>query len=48
VARSELNGVRGVAGDRLDEVDRALETPGVRHLRRLELELLAPARAQRR
>jgi signal transduction histidine kinase len=42
VARSELNGVRGVAGDRLVEVDRALGTPGVRRLRRLELELLEP------
>ena len=43
VARSELKGVRGAAGDRLEEVDRALGTPGVRRLRRLELELLEPA-----
>jgi signal transduction histidine kinase len=43
VARSELNRVRGAAGDRLEEVDRALGTPGVRRLRRLELELLEPA-----
>jgi signal transduction histidine kinase len=43
VARSELNGVRAAAGDRLAEVDRALGEPGVRRLRRLELALLEPA-----
>jgi signal transduction histidine kinase len=53
VARHELNGVRAAAGDRLDSVDRALDTPGARSARRLELGLLdptldAPASGRRR
>jgi signal transduction histidine kinase len=43
VARQELNGVRAAAGPRLEEIDRALGTPGVRDVRRLELALLDPA-----
>ena len=42
VARHQLNGVRAAAGDRLDSVDRALATPGVRSVRGLELALLDP------
>jgi signal transduction histidine kinase len=45
VARHELNGVRAAAGDRLDVVDRALATPGVRSVRNLELALLDPTLA---
>jgi signal transduction histidine kinase len=45
VARHELNGVRAAAGDRLDSVDRALATPGVRSVRSLELALLDPTLA---
>jgi signal transduction histidine kinase len=43
VARHELIGVRAVAGERLDEVDRALAVPGARRARGLELALLQPA-----
>jgi signal transduction histidine kinase len=47
VARGELNGVREAAGDRLGEIDRALASPPVRDLRRLELALLDPDPANR-
>jgi signal transduction histidine kinase len=43
VARAELNGVREAAGNRIGEIDRALGSPAVRDLRRLELALLDPA-----
>jgi len=43
VARQELNGVRAVAGTRLEAVDRALGVPGARTARGLELALLDPA-----
>jgi signal transduction histidine kinase len=43
VARHELSGVRAAAGDRLEEIDRALGVPGARTVRGLELALLQPA-----
>jgi signal transduction histidine kinase len=42
VAQGELNGVRAAAGDRLEEIDRALGAPPVREVRRRELALLEP------
>jgi signal transduction histidine kinase len=43
VARHELAGVRVAAGDRLDQIDRALAADDAGRVRRLELALLRPA-----